>query len=50
LAKVGDMVTVRKTKMIGKVVAKSEVFDDVTYRVEQLNGKDVIVKQSEIQE
>ena len=50
MAEIGDMVTVKKTKMLGKVVAKSEVFGKVNYTVEQLNGKRVKASQKEIQE
>lgn len=50
MAKIGDMVTVKKTKQLGKVIGKVELFGKVKYEVEQLNGKVVKAQQSEIEE
>jgi hypothetical protein len=50
MADIGDMVTVKKTGLPGKVVRKEEVFGKIKYKVEQLNGKDVDVTPSEIEE
>ncbi|WXW92673.1 hypothetical protein SEA_ENYGMA_220 [Streptomyces phage Enygma] len=50
MAEIGDMVTVKKTKMLGKVVRKTELFGKAEYLIEQLNGKRVKASQNEIQE
>lgn len=47
---IGDKVRVKKTGYIGKIVGKRELFDNVTYLVEQSNGHSIKAIDTDLEE
>lgn len=47
---IGDRVKVLKTGYEGKIVGKREMFGKTKYRVEQENGRDIEVEESDLRE